>query len=610
MAITTQRRLINPRLGTYFGIFTSCFVALVLLLMIFEQLGVSDKLLATAMLLGPIGLYALVGVAGYSRDTGDFFVAGRRVPPVYSGLAMASAALGGTGLVACTGLFFINGFDAWCIAIGMWSGFTVMALLIAPYMRKFGAYTLPGYFGRRFESSTVRLAAASLLFLPTLLMAAAELRMGALAAGWLVGVTPVAMTLLLAVALLAAVLPGGMRSLSWTSMAQGIVALLALLVPVAVVAALETNLPLPQMSHGPVLRGIGRLEAIYGVPIAIAPPLGLELAGQDIVPLAHRIAQPFTSVGPLAFIFLSLSTMCGVAAAPWVLPRCGMTPTVYATRKACLWAVVFSGLILITAAAVAVFLRDNLMDRIVGHGMGDIPGWLKELAVARLALIEPTTGSVQLGNIGIARDAVLFTLPKAAGFPDVAQYLALAGAIAASLAGAAAAAVTLGLVVAEDGAFGLLKEAPAAPLRLQLGRAGILAATVLASWIAIFVQADPFDLMMWALTLSASAIFPVLVLSIWWKRLNAAGALAGMAAGFGVAVIGIVAGETIVAGLSGPLASVVGAPVSFAVCLIANRLGPRPGRHVLAMVTDMRLPGGETVLDHEVRLQRLKQQGH
>ena len=610
MAITTQRRLINPRLGTYFGIFTSCFVALVLMLLIFEQLGVSDQLLAAAMLLGPIGLYALVGVAGHSRDAEDFFVAGRRVPPVYSGLAMASAAVGGTGLVACTGLFFINGFDAWCIAIGLWSGFVVMALLIAPYMRKFGAYTLPGYFGRRFESSTVRLVAASLLFLPTLLMAAAELRMGAMAAGWLVGITPVTMTLLLAAALLVAVLPGGMRSVSWTSMAQGIVALLALLIPVAVVAALETNLPLPQMSHGSVLRSIGRLEAIHGIPIAIAPPLGLELVGQEAVPLGHRIAQPFTSVGPLAFILLTLSTMCGVAAAPWVLPRCGMTPTVYATRKACLWAVVFTGLVLVTAASVAVFLRDNMMDRIIGHGMGAIPPWLKELASDRLAIIEPTAGSLQLTNIGIARDAVLFALPKAAGFPDVALYLALAGAVAAALAGAAAAVVTLGLVLAEDGAFGLLKDAPATPLRLQLGRGGILAATVLACWIAIFVQADPFDLMMWALTLSASAIFPVLVLSIWWKRLNAVGALGGMAAGFAVAVIGIVAGEAVIAGLSGPLAGVVGAPVSFATALVTNRFGPLPARHVLAMVTDMRLPGGETVHDHEVRLQRLKQQGH
>ena len=132
MAATSQRRLVNPMLGTYFGIFVSLIVGIVLLLLVFEQLGMSGPFLRIGMLVAPIALYIVVGAAAACREPADFLAAGRRVPSVYTGLVLAGSATGATGLVAITGLFFINGFDAWCLAIGLWAGFVVMALLIAP----------------------------------------------------------------------------------------------------------------------------------------------------------------------------------------------------------------------------------------------------------------------------------------------------------------------------------------------------------------------------------------------------------------------------------------------------------------------------------------------
>jgi cation/acetate symporter len=182
MTTASHSRLVNPRLGTYFGIFTSTFAALVLLLLIFEQLGAAEEVLRWVMLLGPIALFATIGLAARCTEPIEFFASGRRVPAVYCGLVLAVSALGGTGIVALSGLFFLNGFDAWCLVIGFSAGFVVMALAIAPFLRKVGAFTLPSYLGRRFESRLVRVAAAAILAVPMMLVITAELRMGAWAA--------------------------------------------------------------------------------------------------------------------------------------------------------------------------------------------------------------------------------------------------------------------------------------------------------------------------------------------------------------------------------------------------------------------------------------------
>ena len=302
-----------------------------------------------------------------------------------------------------------------------------------------------------------------------------------------------------------------------------------------------------------------------------------------------------------------LTIMCGIAAAPWLLPRVVCTPGVYETRKSPAWAIVFCGLALITAASVAVFMRDIVMDQIVGRSPGAMPEWFRQLAEAGYASIKGNPSTVQVVNVGFKRDAVLFALPIAAGFPAVALYMALAGAVAAALLGASAAIVAIGNMLAEDGVGGLVWE-PAPNVRVTVARVTIASVAILTGWIAMFVPADPLDLMLWGLALSASAGFPVIVLSVLWKRLNAFGACVGMVAGFGVALLAILAGEAAWLGMPGTLAATFGVPAGFAGAIVGTRHAGRPDRNVLALVRDMRLPGGETIYDREARLQRLKQQ--
>src|SRR6185312_11112533 len=241
-----------------------------------------------AMLLGPIVLYAAIGLCVPTQEPLEFFAAGRRVPAGYTGLGIGVAALGATGMVAITGVFFLIGFDALCLMIGGLAGFVIMSVMLAPFFRKFGAFTVPSYLGRRFESKTVRLLSAALLTVPALLMLAAELRMGAYAAGWLSGQPAPLMIVLLVAAFIAMVGLGGMRSLSWSGSAAAIAAVLALLVPVTIVAVMVTNFPLPQLTNGPLLRALMHSEAAQGLPIVDAPALAFGLPGEGFVHIAKR----------------------------------------------------------------------------------------------------------------------------------------------------------------------------------------------------------------------------------------------------------------------------------------------------------------------------------
>jgi cation/acetate symporter len=476
-----------------------------------------------------------------------------------------------------------------------------------PYLRKFGAYTIPGYLGLRFDSRLLRLAAAAVVAVPMLLVIAAELRMGLFAAGWLTGQPEPPLAAVLAGTVAATVVLGGMRSVSWANTAAAIATLLALLVPAAVVAALVTNLPFAQLSHGPVLRAIGRLEAIQGVPIPQLPAWAFEFAGLDLEPLARRVATPFGSVGALSFVLTSLTLMAGVAAAPWLLPRSGTTPTVYEARKSLGWATFVLGLLMVTASAVAVFLRDMVMDTLVGQSAHRLPEWFRTLSALGLAAADGHLPRLPLTSFSFKRDAALFALPIAGGYPAIMLYLALAGALAATVAAASLAVVALGHVLAEDVAGGLKGEPAPDRRRLFIARASTVAAAGLGTALALLLPTDPLALLLAAFALSGSALFPVLVLSIWWKRLTAAGAIAGVTVGFAVALLTMFGGEAARVGLPSALAGVIAIPAGFVAAFVVTWLSPRPARALLERVKDMRVPGGETVHDREMRLLRLKQ---
>jgi cation/acetate symporter len=201
---------------------------------------------------------------------------------------------------------------------------------------------------------------------------------------------------------------------------------------------------------------------------------------------------------------------------------------------------------------------------------------------------------------------VLLALPVAAGLPYVFAYFAAAGIVAAALVAATAATVALANVLTEDVVNGFSWEPMPKDVRILIGRIAIAGVAVLGGAFTLLAPTDPLRLLLWCFAITGSTLFPVLVLSIWWKRMNAFGALAGVGCGFAVSVLTILAGEAHVIGLDGALAGIVGLPAATLGALLASIATPGPTRGMLELVREVRIPGGEVVYDREMRLMRLK----
>lgn len=607
MAAAPRSRLINPLLGMYFGIFSSVLAAIVLLLMMLEQLGVKDATLRTAMAAGFLGTFCAIGVATFTRMPVEYFASGRRVPAFFNGLVLAIVVIGGTGLAALTGSLFLMGFDALCIGVGLTGGLVCMVTLIVPFLRKFGAYSIPAYLARRFDSSLIRVVSAALIAVPCLLLLMAEMKMAAFAASWLTQVSENVALCFFVLALVLMVAPGGLRSATWSSAAAGIAAIAALVVPVVIVAVLTTNLPIPQLSHGPVLRALLRVEPTQIAAVPAASALSFQLPGIGFEPLVHRFGKPFGSVGSVAFVLAALAVMVGIAGSPALLSRSGATPGVYESRKSIGWAALLLGIVLLTLSAVAVFMRDIVIDQFTDN-QGQQADWFLTLVGLGLGALDGQAQPGTLSSLLFKRDGILIALPAAAGFPAVFPYLAAVGIISAALVSACASVVTIGAMLAEDVANGPRSELVSDRMRVTSARVAVALSAIVAGWMAAVTRGDPLELLLWSLALSGSSIFPVLVLSIWWKRTNVWGAVAGLVAGFATAAGAIMAGEVFSIAVPGALAAVVGAPVSFAAAVAVSLMTPAPDRHMLEVVRELRIPGGETLYDREARLALLQRQ--
>ncbi len=609
MATPYHKRLANSQLGIYFSIFASAFAALFLTLLILQQLGTSDVLVRISALVVLLLLFAAIGVGSYAHHRVDFFAAGRTVPSVYNGLVLAVAGIGGSGLIIIPGLLFINGFDAWCLPVGLVAGFVMMGAMIAPFYRKHGAYTLPSYLAWRFDSKIVRVAAAAVFAVPMLLLATAELKMAAYATGLLTGFSALHNSLMLCAVLGICLSFGGMRALSAVGPAQAIAVIIAIVAPAAMIGVIETNLPISQWSHGPVLRSVGRLEVAQQIPIpASLSMFAFDLAGQGPTYLKGQLTTPYYSLSPWSFAFTTIAVMLGIACAPWLLPTSGTTFGVYEARKSFGWTVFFVGFIIMTLATLAVFLRHDIMLDIVGKSPADLPGWFTAVASLGHAVAETTSETFVFSNIAFDRDGVLFAVPLAANLPPIVLYLILAGVICASLAASGVILYALSTILSEDILLGFDWKPISAVTRLISARLTCFLTIVTSMIVVTLVQTDPLQLMLWSLSMSAATAFPVMTLSIWWKKMNAQAALACIISGFATSVIVILSGDAAPVPLPTPISGLVGLVPAFVAAFVVTNLSQPHSQQMLKAIRSMRIPGGETIYDREQRLQRLKEQ--
>ena len=608
MAFSARARMVNPRLGTYFSIFAALFTALFLLILIFEQLSLDEHVLRLAFFAGPIVIYAAIGLSVASSDTLNYFAAGRRVPAAYTGLLLAASSLGATFLVAGTGAFFFAGFDALVLMIGTLTGFVVMAIALAPFYRKFGAYTLPSYLGRRFESRPLRIVTAIVAAVPMLLVLSAELRMGAGIAGRLITASPNLIVSMLALTIAISTAAGGKRSFTWAGVAQSIAMFLALLSVATTVSVIVTSLPIPQLANGPMVRSLVHNEVSEGLQIVNVWPLAFQLPGEGFAAITKPYTQPFGAIGPLAFVLGTFAVAAGISTAPWLLPRVAAAPGVYEARKALGWATVFSGLALLTASSVAVFMRDFALDSVMSERIGPLPKWLFDAAANHLVAFDTSAARLGFDGLKFDRDGVLFALPVAAGLPLAFYYLLIAGALAAALVTASATTVSLAAVLCEDVVQGLSWEPASAQSRVWIMRGFVGVVAICGASLTMMAPTDPLRLVLWALSITGSSLFPVMILSVWWKRLTGAGAIIGVIMGFVAAAFAIFLSEVGALSVPSPIAGILGLPISLALALGVSMMRPGTSRHTLEIVRDIRVPGGEIIYDRE--MQRLQLRKH
>jgi cation/acetate symporter len=606
MAHMPATRLGHPRVGLYLGIYTSLVVAIVLVAVLLEQLGWSDRLIGALLFGGPIILFATFGLALTTREPHDFFTAGRRVPAVIAGATTALTALGGVGLVSLTGALFLMGSDAFAILLGIPGGLVVMAVLLVPYLRKFGAYTVPSYLGTRLDSTAVRIVAAAVFAVPVLLMLVAEARLGGALAARLTGLPAAIMVPCLVGLVLLMVIGGGVRALTWSSAAKLVGVLIALVIPVTIAAVLISNVPLPQLTAGNVARNILRIEVQRSVPLLQAAPWMVDLPTIELEALGRRFLQMFGSIGGSAFSVVILVILAGVAGMPTLLARPNTTRSVLASRTAMAWSVILVAFFTLTMAAIAIYLRAAVAEQVFAQPADRLPGWFQTLVQQGIAAID-AKGSVQvtLAAIAFSRDGVLTALPVALGLPVAFVGIAIAGALAACLAAAAAHLVSLATSISDDIVLGAQADTTAASTHLTVVRVALIVLALAASGLAL-IPADPLQLFVWALTLSASACFPILVLSVLWKRLTAIGAIAGLLVGFTAAVSLILSQQLGYFEIHAPLPGAIAAPLAFLASITVSFATAAPSRAALELLRDMRVPGGETLMDRQRRLHRLK----
>ncbi len=610
MSLNTSYINVNPRLGAGFGIFTSTFASLVLLLIILEQLGLERGWISQLIIVLPVLCYAAIGAFVRTTGVDEFFIAGQRVPPLYNGLALSAGLVGGTGLIGLTGCFFFMGYDALPIALGWCAGLGLLSVLLAPYLRKAGAYTLPGFFSIRFSSRICRAVAALLLMPAAFMLLVAELRIGQAIAAIFLNADPDLILQIGVVLLAVAVIFGGMRALTWTQSAQFIVLLLGISVPLIAVSVLLTNLPLPQLSYGTIIQQTGELEATHGIGGSFAEPLGRVIPGTGAQPLGLEFGSIFHSITIFDFMALTLCFMLGSAVLPGQVARMSAAHSISAVRKSLGWAALLVGLIVLTIPAYAAFTRYQAVLDLLGVPASQIPDSGTILAQLGLVELSPNALDPALGNAEIMfyRDTAALMLPVLNDFPFVLIGLVGAAALAAVMAAAGTQLVTLANVISNDLYHPFHRTASPAR-RLMAARIALLMALA-AAYVFVFERNfDPLRMMIWAVSLCAGTFFAPLILAVWWRGMTQFGAICGMLTGFAVTaiqIVGTLGGGSALLGVDPLTAGIVGVPASALAVIAASMLSPRPSAATLEIANEIGVPSGETV---HARLTRLAARG-
>jgi cation/acetate symporter len=535
----------TSNLGRVYGIYTGGFLAFVLFIALLEQLGVPNQILGYLFVFFTIAVYAFIGIMSRTMQVSEYYVAGRKVPAFYNGMATGADWMSGASFVGMAGSLFILGYDGLAFVLGWTGGYVLVAVLVAPFLRKFGAYTVPDFLSARYGGNTARLIGVIVLLACSFTYVVAQIFATGIIAQRFLGMDFVVAVYVGLAGILVCSMLGGMRAVTWTQVAQYIVLIIAYLVPVVILSAKKFGLPLPQLTYGQALSEIARLEQGF-------VQQGLMAAS------AKQHAAPFTSYTPGNFFALILCLMVGTASLPHVLMRYFTTPSVREARVSVAWSLLFIFLLYFTAPAYAAFSKLEVYSTLIGKNIADLPVWVyswgklglvticgkaaasAEAVKAACGAIAGHGGVVRMADFGINTDVVVLSTPEIAGLPYVIAGLVAAGGLAAALSTADGLLLAIANALSHDIYYKMIDKNAPTSRRLVVSRVLLVVVALAAAYTASTRPADILSMVAWAFSLAAAGLFPALVLGVWSKRVNSSGAIAGMVAGFGVTILYLV----------------------------------------------------------------------
>ena len=560
-----------------------------------------------------------VGIAFWSkaRDTGDFYVAGKHVHPVANGMATAADWMSAASFISMAGLIAYLGYGGSVYLMGWTGGYVLLALLIAPYLRRFGKFTVPEFIGERYYSRTARVVAVICLIIISFTYVAGQMRGVGIVFSRFLGVdVSTGLFVGMGVVFFYAVL-GGMKGITYTQVAQYCVLIFAYTVPAVFISLQVTGIPIPQIAFG------------------------ANVSGEDVSLLA-KLDQVVTDLGFAAYtsgakghvdmFFITLALMLGTAGLPHVVVRFFTVPKVRDARISAGYALLFIAILYTTAPAVGALARLNLTTTIQAGPVGEAdanlayaerPEWFRTWEETGLLRVSDKNGDGRIqyyndaspefaeqareygwqGNeLTVDRDIIVLANPEIAGLPDWVVALVAAGGIAAALSTAAGLLLVISAAVSHDLLKGVIAPRISERQELLAGRISAAAAVMVAGYLGFDPPGFVAEVVALAFGIAASSLFPVILLGIFSVRVNREGAIAGMLSGLLFTVGYILYFKAYMAPLGGNVAEnwlfgispegigVLGAALNMAVAIGVSAVTRRPPEDVRELVERIRLP--------------------
>ena len=549
---------------------------------------------------GTFALYIGIALATRVNTTSGFYVAGRGVPPIANGMATAADWMSAASFISMAGLVSFMGYTGTIYLMGWTGGYVLLALLLAPYLRKYGKFTTSEFVGDRYYSQTARVVAAGCTLFISFTYIAGQMRgVGIVFSRFLEVDVSTGVIIGMALVFVYATL-GGMRGITYTQVAQYCILIVAYLIPAIAVSYQMTGNPFPQLG--------------FGARFVDGPNAGLFLL--ETIDVLHReLGFPeYTAAfvpGKKAMIdvfAITLALMAGTAGLPHVLIRFYTVPNARAARWSALWALVFISILYTTAPAVATFARVNMIETLNGVPYSEAPEWFNNWETTGLISFEDKngdgailySGDAATNELTIDPDIMVLANPEIARLPAWVVALVAAGALAAALSTAAGLLLVIASTFSHDLGKSFLLPGLTEGRELLLARIAAGGSVIVAGYFGIYPPGFVAQVVAFAFGLAASSFFPILVLGVFSKRTTKEGAIVGMIAGilFTASYIHYfrfirpeAGADEWLFGISPEGIGAVGMLLNFALALIVSRFTAPPPEDVQRLVEEIRLPG-------------------